>query len=184
MYFEPFNDKALTVIVSEMLVASADSSDVLLDDTVERVLHMLRERLGMDAVFVSEFVAGRRHVRFVDRNDIAPPMAVGDSVELEATFCKRVVEGRLPEVIADVRPLLRDILPEEAAAQTRMGSHLSTPVMMNDGSVFGTLCCFSTEPNPAIREQDLTTLRHCARLVARKLELTGSNGFAPPAAGR
>lgn len=181
MLLEPFDDRSLTVIVSEMLVASADGGDVLLDDTVERVLRMLRERLGMDAVFVSEFVASRRHLRFVDRNDAAPPMAVGDSVELEATFCKRVVDGRLPEIITDVRPLLRDILPEDLAAQTRMGSHLSTPVVMIDGSVFGTLCCFSTEPSPSLRDQDLTTLRHCARLVARKLELAGSDGWARPA---
>ena len=167
-----------------MLVASADGSDMLLDDTVESVLRMLRERWGMDAVFVSEFVAGRRHLRFVDRNDRAPPMAAGDSVELESTFCKRVVDGRLPEIIADTRPLLRETMSEEAVALARMGSHLSTPVVLTDGSVFGTLCCFSAEPNPTIREQDLGTLRLCARLVSRKLELTGSDGWARLTPGR
>ena len=177
MHIEPFDDKALTVIVSEMLVASADGSDVLLDSTVEQVLRTLRERMGMDVVFVSEFVQGSRHLRFVDHNTQTPQMAAGDSVELEATFCERVVDGRLPGFIPDTRQLLAEQMPE-VPTHLRVGTHLSTPLVLTDGRVFGTLCCFSAEPNPAAREQDLTTLRHCARLVARKLDLVGSDGLA------
>ena len=39
-----------TVIISEPLVATADSSDPLLDESVPKVLHAMRERMAMDVV--------------------------------------------------------------------------------------------------------------------------------------
>jgi hypothetical protein len=57
-YLEPFRDDDLTVTISELLVATADSSDPLLDDTVPKLLQAMRQRMEMDVVFVSEFIAG------------------------------------------------------------------------------------------------------------------------------
>ena len=50
----------LIVTVSNLLVASADASDHLLDGSAEQVLRAVRQRLRLDVVFVGEFVAGRR----------------------------------------------------------------------------------------------------------------------------
>lgn len=165
-----FDDKDLTVIVSELLVATADSADPLLDDAVSDVLRVLRERLRMDAVFVSEFVDGKRVFRFVDRNADAPVLRPGDANPLEESWCQRVVDGRMPGLVTDVATLPAELQPP--AVPFRIGAHLSTPIVLPDGSTYGTLCCFSQAANPSLRERDLTTLKHCAQLVARKLELS------------
>ena len=168
---ERFDNKDLTVIVSELLVATADSADPLLDSSVTDVLRLLRERMKMDAVFVSEFVDGQRVFRFVDRNGDAPVFKPGDANPLEKSWCQRVVDGRLPGLVQDVAKLPAEMQPP--AVPFRIGAHLSTPIVLQDGSTFGTLCCFSWAANDDLREQDLLTLRNCAQLVARKLDRAG-----------
>ncbi len=169
LFEQRFGSRDVEVVISDLLVATAESSDALLDDSVSQVLRMLRQSMGMDVVFVSEFVDGRRVFRFVDADGTAP-LRPGESSPLEESYCQRVVDGRLPELVPDIAKL-RDgaALP---ASPLRVGAHLSTPIVMNNGETYGTLCCFSAAPNDALRLRDLTTLRHCAQLVARKLEAT------------
>ena len=169
LFEQRFGSRDVEVVISDLLVATADSSDALLDDSVSQVLSMLRQTLRMDVVFVSEFVDGRRVFRFVDADGPAP-IAAGESSPLEESYCKLVVDGRLPGLITDVARLSPPVpLPKTSVP---IGAHLSTPIVMNDGQAYGTLCCFSAAPNEALRLRDLTALRHCAQLVARKLEVT------------
>lgn len=165
----PFHDDdALSVEISELLVATADAADPAIDRAVPEVLSLLRQRLKMDVVFVSEFTGGRRAFRFVDRAEGAPELNVDDSNPLEESFCQRVVDGRLPELIADVAAL-----PASAGAPATpfpIGAHISTAIRLHDGSVYGTLCCFSRAPNPQLRQRDMTNLKHCAELVAHKID--------------
>jgi GAF domain-containing protein len=163
-----FSDTELSVAISELLVATSDSTDGLLDTSVTEVLHLLRQRIGMDAVFVSEFVDGQRVFRFIDNVSPQVQLEAGDAGPLEASYCQRVVDGRLPESVPDLAKLPgADALP---AAPFPLGAHLSTPVVLDDGRVYGTLCCFSHEAKPELQQRDLTDLRACAKLVARKVD--------------
>lgn len=160
-----FGPDDLSVMISELLVATADGTDPSIDRSVTEVLRTLRDRLKMDVVFVSEFVDGRRVFRFVEGDE--PPMGPGDGNPLEESWCKQVVDGRLPELVPDVPAIAKDVkLPHTAIP---VGAHLSTPIVLPDGSVYGTLCCYSAAPNPALRKRDLDNLRNCAVLVARKV---------------
>jgi hypothetical protein len=168
---------ALSVRISELVVATADAADPDIDQAVLEVLQLLRQRMNMDVVFVSEFCDGQRVFRFVDSAPGAPELAVGDSGPLEESYCQRVIDGRLPELVHDAASLPASMgLP---ATPFRVGAHLSTAVRLHDGSVYGTLCCFSTAANPALRQRDLTTLRQCADLVARKVDTDHGAGRAP-----
>ena len=157
LFKKRFGSDDVEVVISDLLVATADSSDTLLDDSITLVLQRLRESLRIDVVFVSEFVEGQRVFRFVDSNGSAP-MAPGDSSPLEQGYCKLVVDGRMPEFVKDVAKLLATVgLP---ATSVSVGAHLSTPIVLTDGQAYGTLCCFSAAPNEALRPRDLTALRH------------------------
>lgn len=162
---DAFDLDSLFVKVSELLVATADDADADIDRAVPEVLHSLREKLGMDVVFVSEFVDGERVMRFVDKAAVAPPVQVGDSGELESSYCLRVVDGRMPELVPDAAKL-----PDLPPAPFRVGAHLSTPIVLPDGKTYGTLCCFSSAPNEHLQRRDLEALRMCAQLVARKID--------------
>lgn len=86
----------------------------------------------------------------------------------------------------DVSVIVSELLVStvDASDALRVGAHLSTPIVVQDGRSYGTLCCFSASPNPALNEKDLRTLRNCAVLVARKLELAADRGIAEPPAER
>ncbi len=176
-YLEPFKDDELTVTISELLVATADSSDPLLDDSVSQLLHAMRQRMEMDVVFVSEFVDGQRMFRYVDAAPDAPDIQPGDSSPAEESVCQRVVQGRVPQLIHDLSAMPKEQLPE---IPFRIGAHLSTPIVLADRSVYGTLCCFSAAPRPELVQADLDKLKMCATLVARKVALGQARGFKEP----
>lgn len=161
---EKISSDGLTGAASELLVATAEGSDQRVDQGVSEVLRMLRHVLKMDAVFVAEFVDGHRVFRHVDVSPDAPQILPGQSDPLEASWCQRVVDGRLPQLIPKVAELPnRDQLPE---IPFEIGTHLSTPVILKDGRIYGTLCCFSCSPNEDIRQNDLTNLRAVAAVLA------------------
>ena len=171
-YEEGFDPDDLSIKVSELLVATADNSDELIDSAVTEVLSLLRQRLAMDVVFVSEFVDGQRVFRYVESNgnSQSPPVGAGDP--LEETWCQRVVDGRLPEHIPDIRNY--DGRHQMPAAAFPINTYLSTPILLQSGKVYGTLCCYSAGANNAVQQRDLRNLRSVAQLVARKVDRPGS----------
>lgn len=165
-YLDPNDLRALDVKISELLVATADGHDTDLDRKISEVLQLLRRQLQMDVVFVSEFVDGQRVFRFVD-GGAKVGIAVGDAAPLEQSYCQRVVEGRMPELVTDAAQLVaRGELPR---TDIPVGAHLSTPVVLPDGRVYGTVCCFSTAANPDLQVSALARLKQCAQLVAIKV---------------
>lgn len=147
--------------------------DVLAEASTERalneVLHAIRTHLGMEVAFISEFEAERRIFRFVDEEQAVPLLEVGTSGPLDESYCQRVVDGRLPEVIQDARqePGALDLA---ATWEVPIGAHLSVPIRLRDGSVYGTMCCFARQPNATLNERDLAMMRVFADFVARQLE--------------
>ncbi|MEJ8823653.1 GAF domain-containing protein [Variovorax humicola] len=162
-----YTPDALDVRISELLVATADGCDELIDQSVGEVLRLLREHLQMDVVFVSEFVGGRRVFRRVEAKPASRVIEVGESSPLEESFCQYVVEGRLPRLMNDVatHPSFADLPPTPFP----IGAHLSTPIVLDDGRVYGTLCCFSFAPNESLTQRDLRKLELSAQLAAKKL---------------
>ena len=92
-------------------------------------------------------------------------------------MCQRVVEGRVPELIRDLGTVPKEQLPE---IPFRIGAHLSTPIVLADQRVYGTLCCFSAAPRADLVQADLDKLKMCATLVARKVELNAARGVDEP----
>lgn len=167
-YEEGFDPEDISVKVSELLVATADASDELIDEAVTDTLALLRERLKMDVVFVSEFVDGKRVFRYVDAPKNPPTVEVGGSDPLEESWCQRVVDGRIPQLIPDMDKFAgKSTLPQPPFS---IGTHLSTPILLNSGQVYGTLCCFSFSPSETIQQRDLKNLKSVAMLVANKID--------------
>ena len=159
----------LSVKVSELLIATADDSDELIDKAVLEVLRLLRDHMKMDVAFVSEFTGGQRVLRQVATTPENAVVAVGDSAPLEETWCQRVVDGRLP-------PFIPDVAKDPAAASLekklpfRIGTFISTPIVLHGGEVYGTLCCFSFSPQDDPDPADLQRLKFTAKLTANRIE--------------
>jgi EAL domain-containing protein (putative c-di-GMP-specific phosphodiesterase class I) len=135
---------------------------------ITKVLHAIRTHLQMDVAFVSEF---RHPVRVFQHVDAAgrTPIQEGDSAPLDQGYCQKVVDGRLPELIPDAHRLPETAcLPETQAIP--IGAHLSVPIRLRDGRVYGTFCCFSYLPDYTLTERDLQTMRVFAELVADRID--------------
>lgn len=133
------------------------------------VLGALRKQLDMDVAFISEFRQDERVFRFVDTEDLSCPVKVDASDPLGATFCARVVDGTLPELIHDAasHPVAREI---SATTELPVGAHLSVPIRFSNGRVYGTLCCFRYTSDPTLGEESVRMLRALASFVAIVLE--------------
>jgi EAL domain-containing protein (putative c-di-GMP-specific phosphodiesterase class I) len=136
-------------------------------EAVDKVVHAIRDHLDMDVAFVSEFRQTDRVFRHVDARD-RTPIRPGDAAPLDQGYCQRVVDGRLPQLMPDTARVAAAMsLPETAAIP--IGSHLSVPIRLSDGRVFGTLCCFSFTADPSLGERDLKVIRVFAELLADQL---------------
>lgn len=159
----------LEVAISKLLVATSDGADIPLDVAMPRVLRLFRERLKMDVVFVSEFANGQRVFRHVDLAPGVDVIKAGGADPLEASWCQRVADGRLPRLIVDGAPLQAAGLAPATAFP--IGTHLSVPLVLSDGRVYGTLCCFSFSVSDYARELDLEALQFGAGMLAKRIEV-------------
>ena len=160
---------ALEVHVSELLLATATRSDSLVDDTVRDVLHKLREHLGMEVIFLSEIRDGQRNFKHVDTKPGSELIATGGGSSLEESFCQCVLDGRLPQLVHDAAT--HPAFPQLPVTPFRVGAHLSVPIVLSNGNVYGTLCAFSIQGNDALTERDLAKLACVARVAAKRIDV-------------
>ncbi len=75
--------------------------------------------------------------------------------------------------------LLHDALSYAVAASllaTRelpIGSHISAPIKLSNGGIFGTLCCLSYKPKEGLGSRELSLLDLGARVISSILEAAG-----------
>ena len=138
-------------------------------DSISRILAAIRTHLGMDVAFISQFADGRRFFRHIESGACAAPMSAGDSNPLEDSYCQRVVDGRLPELIQDAS-LIPEALKLPVTRALPVGAHMSVPIRFRDGTLYGTFCCFSFKPELSMNKRDLNTMRAFADLAAHQIE--------------
>lgn len=141
---------------------------------IRESLALLRAHLGMEVAFVGRFAEGRRWFEYVDADAAFRPIETGGSDPLEDTYCALVADRVIPELIPDTAqvPLLQDLA---ATSALPVGAHLSVAMRYRDQQPVGTLCCFSREADPGLRERDLAVLRMFAELIGDHLQFLLSN---------
>lgn len=159
-------------------IAGASTSAVGMKPSLPRLLSAIRQHLGMDVAFVSEFVDGRRFFRHVDASGPKQaPINLGGSDPLEDSYCMRVLDGRLPELIPDAC-LNAEALRLPATQALPVGAHVSVPIRLADEQVYGTLCCFSYTPDATLTERDLGLMRVFAAMVSEQIQEELDEGAA------
>ncbi len=138
-------------------------------NSVPDILHAVREHLKMEVAFVSEFVDGQRVFRYVDSSWSRNPVRIGEGGPLQDSYCQRVVDGRLPELINDARsnPTAAEL---EATFAIPVGAHMSVPIRLSDGTIYGTFCCFSRSADTSLNLRDLNVMRVFADLASKMID--------------
>lgn len=135
------------------------------EESMRRVLVAAREHLDMDLSYCSRLVADEEVVRGVYGDARSFGLQVGTAIVLADTYCRRVIDGRLPNLIADVRSNGR-----ATGLVPKFGAYVGVPVSFSDGRVYGMLCCASHAPAPWLRDRDVAFLRVLGRMLAHELE--------------
>lgn len=139
------------------------------EDEVESALRAVRLHLGMEIGFISEFDGEERIFRHVDSDKEPPLLRRGDRMSMDSGYCRKIVAGELPELIVDTSMVPTALaIPETRALP--IGSHMSVPIRMSDGTIYGTFCCFSSYPDTSLSVGDLQTMRAVADMVAAQVE--------------
>jgi response regulator RpfG family c-di-GMP phosphodiesterase len=138
-------------------------------DAINRTMVLAREALGMDVAFVSRFAEDRMEFRALEGDAESFGWQEGGGVPLEGTFCKRVVDGTLPNVVPDAGDDER-VSSLEGTTEADIGSYVGLPLRFSDGRIYGTLCCLSHSPEPHLQQRDARFMEVLARLVADQIE--------------
>lgn len=146
-----------------------DLSDSSIDISIQAVLDVIRRHLGMNVGFISRFTTERRVFLFVSCDGEAAGVEVGGSDPLSESYCHHITRGDLPELINDAAatPIARDL---KATRSLPVGAHIGVPLVFSDGSVFGSMCCFSKEPDFDLNERNLFVVRLAATIIAELME--------------
>jgi GAF domain-containing protein len=116
---------------------------------VERILRTARETLGMQVAYVSQWLGDAYVHHQLDRSDPAlfADIYVGARVSIQSTYCKQVVDGLMPPLVADARndprsaAFMRDYDPD-------IGAICSVPLRLSDGRLWGSFCVVGRTPTP------------------------------------
>jgi len=135
-------------------------------DVVERALSAARERLQMEAAYVTTIDSEKQTIEAI-LGETKAPVAPGTQVPLEETYCMRMLNGEIANIVRDTRaePALRDL-----GATRHVGAYVGVPVRLSDGRVHGTLCCVSKDPVDGLGDDELRFMHVLAGIIATRVE--------------
>jgi GAF domain-containing protein len=144
----------------------------LTPEKIEEMLSAVREVLEMDVAFVSEFSGDQMVFRALAGDAESFGWEEGDGFPIDESYCKRVLDGRIPQVVPDARgeDATKDL---RVTSEADIGSYVAVPLVLSDGRLFGTLCCVGHAPDPWLRERDLGLMERVARQLIEQLEREG-----------
>jgi signal transduction histidine kinase len=163
-----YHAKAAAQLTTLSEIASERTSERT-PETIERVLEAAKEELGMEVAFVSEFTQQRMVFRKLAGEAESFGWKEDESVPVDDTFCRLLLEGYIPNVIPDAKADGR-VNFLNVTGKADIGSYVGAPVRFSDGTLYGTFCVLSHSPEPSLAERDAQFIRVLARLVAEQIE--------------
>jgi putative nucleotidyltransferase with HDIG domain len=143
--------------------------DVVQNPSVETAIDAVRELLGMEIAYVGRFSEREQVFETILGDSSSFGIEEGSSMPLEQTYCNRILTGRLPNLIPDVRADDR-AASLEVTQSADVGAYASVPLRFSDGSLHGMLCAASHTPLPDLGYRELQFLHVFARIIADILE--------------
>ena len=151
---------------------SGDSAEQELPELAEfsMLLGAVRRYMGMQVAFTSRFTGTERVVELVDKNTEASwcNLKAGDASRLDESYCFKIVGGQLPHSIADcaAHPVTGIMGVTQSLS---IGSYVGVPIVMGDGEIYGTLCCYDNHAKSSVSDKDIEFLSTIAEYIGNIL---------------
>jgi EAL domain-containing protein (putative c-di-GMP-specific phosphodiesterase class I) len=144
-------------MAKQRTIAQAQVADLLLT---------AKNSLGLSVAFLSRMDGTTQHLEVVE-SSVPLLFKEGATQRQETTFCQAILDKHLPPVIPDVKAFPAAMkLP--AARLPRIRSYVSVPVILSDGTMYGTFCAAGLTSDKALSKRDkslMDVLAHAAAVI-------------------
>ena len=137
-------------------------------EVVVSTLELARAETSMDVAVLGEVHDGREVVRLLAGEAESFGLAIGGSLPVEETFCQRLLEGRLGNVVRDAISDER-VCDLEVTRAAGIGAYIGVPMSTLDARLY-VLCCLAHEERPALGQRDVVFLRGIGETIIRELD--------------
>lgn len=140
-------------------------------DAQQRVGALLRtakDSLNLSMAFLTRLDGTTQHLEVVE-SSIPFLMRDGITQKQETSLCQAILDGELPQVIPDLRaePVAMTL---PAARMPRIRSYVSVPVILSDGTLYGTFCAAGLTPEKKLSDRDLGLMEVLANAASLMIE--------------
>jgi EAL domain-containing protein (putative c-di-GMP-specific phosphodiesterase class I) len=139
-------------------------SDV--EKQVADLLATARKSLQLSVAFLSRLDGTTQYLEVVE-SSVPFLFKEGATQVQKTTFCQAILDGKLPEVIPNVRDY-PEAMKLPAARLPRIRSYVSVPVVLSDGSLYGTFCACGLTSDKELTKRDkalMDVLAHAAAVI-------------------
>jgi signal transduction histidine kinase len=136
--------------------------------SVSTILDVVSKTTGMGFTAVAR-VTEDRWITCASRDDLAFGLKPGDELKVETTICHEIRQNREPVVIDNVAEDA-GYCNHHTPAQYGFQSYISVPIILPDGSFFGTLCAIDPKPRALRSPEVIGMFTLFAELIATHLD--------------
>jgi len=138
------------------------------EQRIAELLLTAKKSLRLSVAFLSRLDGTTQHLEVVESSI---PLIFRDGItqKQETTFCQAILDGKLPAVIPDVKTF-PEAMKLPTARIPRIRSYVSAPVVLSDGSLYGTFCAFGLTSDKELTDRDGTVMNVLASAASVIIE--------------
>lgn len=136
------------------------------DDPIRRALGLAREQLDMDVALLQEVRDEDEVIVRLAGDADWLGVAELDSLALEDTYCKRLLDGQIGAFVSDAQH--DDRVSGLEGTHRGIGAYIGVPLRAADMRLY-LLCCMAREARPGLDEADVRFLTGLAETVVAEL---------------
>jgi GAF domain-containing protein len=135
---------------------------------IEALVRMTRDLLDTDVALLTEISDGHETARFAAGDWPGFGSLYGASIPLQDSFCRLMLEGRIPNVIADASVDER-VTDLAMARDFGVRAYMGVPIRPSEAELY-VLCCLAREAQPSLGARELKLLSGLAESVRVELQ--------------
>jgi EAL domain-containing protein (putative c-di-GMP-specific phosphodiesterase class I) len=136
---------------------------------LDRVVELAHRHLGLDVVYIAELTDGKRVCRAVAGDAASFGFTLDDGPPADGSYSQLLVVGAIANVVPDTAA---DGLVAGLVGTTtgRIGAFIGVPLLLSDGTFYGTLCGMDHEPDHTLTTRDVRFMTMLAELIVYDLD--------------
>ncbi len=138
------------------------------ESAVREVFTFLRRRLGFDLWMVTRKEKDDWIVLHCDDHNYE--IRAGQVFRWGDSFCSEMVKGSGPRIAPD-SSVVNSYSAAAIGKQFKIGAYIGVPILLSDGSIFGTLCALHPDSRPASIQKDQELLDLIGLMLSKILQM-------------